>query len=198
MRRAVPVGVQYREVRAAEITGAGKLSVVASDESVDRYGDIIRVDGWELDEYRKNPIVLFGHSATDPVGTAEVRVTGKKLIADITLGAPGTTPMVDAVRALVDQKILKAVSVGFQPTKEPNEIKDPKTNEWTGGYEWVGQQLLENSIVSIPANPNALTLARSFSPEIRRALFRSASGSQLDVARAQITILRLGVADHKR
>lgn len=198
MRRAVPVGIQYREVRAAEVTGAGKLSVVASDESTDRYGDVIRVDGWDLTAYRKNPIVLFGHSARDPVGTAEVRISGKQLIADITLAAAGTTPMVDAVRALVDQKILKAVSVGFQPTKEPNEIKDPETNKWTGGYEWVGQELLENSIVSIPANPNALTLARSFSPEIRRALFRSASGSSLDVARAQITVLRLGVADRHR
>ena len=196
MRRAAPVGRQYREVRAAEVTGDGKLSVVASDETPDRYGDVIRVEGWNLDAYRKNPIVLFGHSARDPVGTADVRIVGKKLVADITLAAPGTTPMVDAVRALVAQKILKAVSVGFQPTKEPNEIKDPETNKWTGGYEWVGQELLENSIVSIPANPNALTLARSFSPEIRRALFRPASGS-LDVARAQITVLRLGVADRR-
>jgi len=196
MRRAVPAGIQYREVRAAEVTGNGTLSVVASDESPDRYGDIIRVSGWDLANYQKNPIVLFGHSARDPVGTADVHVVGKKLVADITLGPPGTTPMIDAVRALVEAKILKAVSVGFQPTKEPNEIKD-ENNKWTGGYEWVGQELLENSIVSIPANPNALTLARSFSPEIRRALFRSASGS-LDVARAQIAILRLGVANRQR
>ena len=194
--RRTPVGIQYREVRAAELTGDGVLSVVASDETPDRYGDIIRVAGWDLSSYQKNPIVLFGHSARDPVGTAAVRVSGKKLVADITLAAPGTTPMVDAVRALVAQKILKAVSVGFQPTKEPNEIKDPDTNKWTGGYEWVGQELLENSIVSIPANPNALTLARSFSPEIRRALFRPASGS-LAVARARIAILRLGVADRR-
>jgi HK97 family phage prohead protease len=196
-RRSVPVGIQYREVRSAEITGEGKLSVVASDETPDRYGDILRVSGWDISNYKKNPIVLFAHSARDPVGTADVHISGKKLIADITLAAPGTTPMVDAVRALVAQKILKAVSVGFQPTKEPNELKDPDTNKWTGGYEWVGQELLENSIVSIPANPNALTLMRSFSPEIRRALFRPASGS-LDVARAQITVLRLGVADRHR
>jgi len=101
------------------------------------------------------------------------------------------------VRSLVDQKILKAVSVGFQPTKEPNEIKHPETNAWTGGYEFIGQELLENSIVSIPANPKALSLARNFSPAVRNALFRSASGS-LDIARAQIAILRLGVADRHR
>jgi phage head maturation protease len=123
-------------------------------------------------------------------------IAGKQLIAEIQLGAEGTTPMIDAVRALVDQKILKAVSVGFQPTKAPNENKDPVTNKWTGGYEWVGQQLLENSIVSIPANPNALTLTNSFSPAVRRALFGSASG--LGVARAQIAVLRLGVANRQR
>jgi len=196
MRREPPQGVVYREVRSAEVTGPGRLRVVASDETIDRYGDIVRVSGWDLRNYRKNPIVLFGHSSRDPIGTAQMTVEDKQLIADISLGAPGTTPMIDAVRALVDQKILKAVSVGFRPTKVPNEIKDPKTNEWTGGYEFVGQELLENSIVSIPANPSALTLTNAFSPAIRRALFRSASGP-LDVARAQIAVLRLGVADRQ-
>jgi HK97 family phage prohead protease len=197
MNRAIPSGIVYREVRSAEVTGAGRLRVVASDETPDRYGDIIRASGWELGNYRKNPIVLFGHSARDPIGTAKVHVEDSELIADISLAAPGTTPMVDAVRALVDQKILKAVSVGFRPTKAPNELKDPKTNERTGGFEFVGQELLENSIVSIPANPNALTLMNSFSPAIRRALLRTASGP-LDVARAQIAVLRLGVANHQR
>jgi HK97 family phage prohead protease len=195
MFRAIPQGMQYRDVKSAEITGDGELSVVASDETPDRYGDVIRVSGWELGQYRKNPIVLFGHSARDPIGTASVYVKDKELRADIKLADAGSSPMVDAVRSLVAQKILKAVSVGFQPTKEPNEIKDPVTNKWTGGYEWVGQELLENSIVSIPANPNALSLARSFSPAVRRALFKSASG--LDVARAQIAILRLGVAGRR-
>jgi len=194
MRRAVPTGIQFREVRAVEVTGPGRLRFVASDETPDRYGDVIRVAGWQLENYAKNPIVLFGHSARDPVGTAEMSIAGKRLIADIQLGDPGTTPMIDAVRALTEQKILRAVSVGFQPTKAPNEIKDPESNKWTGGYEFVGQELLENSIVSVPANPAALALARSFSPEIRRALFRPAPGS-LDVARAQITVLRLGVTD---
>jgi HK97 family phage prohead protease len=197
VRRSVPSGIQYREVRAAEITGPDTLSVVASDETVDRYGDVLRVSGWDLSGYKKNPIVLFAHEARYPVGTSKVRIDGKQLIADITLAEPGTSDIVDAVRALVRQKILKAVSVGFQPTKEPNEIKDPDTNKWTGGYEFVGQELLENSIVSIPANPNALTLARSFSPAVRRALFQSAPGRDVQVARAQIAVLRLGVADRQ-
>jgi len=193
--RRVPQGIQFREVRSAESQGNGRMRVVASDETIDRYGDVIRVSGWDLSNYRKNPIVLFGHSARDPIGTAEVSIDKqrKELIADITFADEGTSEIVDAVRRLVDQKILKAVSVGFQPTKEPNEIKDPVTNKWTGGYEFIGQELLENSVVSIPANPSALTIARHFSPAVRRALFRSASG--LDVARAQIAVLRLGVAD---
>ena len=37
------------------------MRFVASDESVDRYGDIIRASGWQLDNFRKNPVLLFAH-----------------------------------------------------------------------------------------------------------------------------------------
>jgi len=83
--RAAPSGFQYRDVRSAAFTGPGKMRVVASDESTDRYGDIIRVSGWDLKNYRANPIVLFGHDAKSPVGTADVYVQGTQLMADITL-----------------------------------------------------------------------------------------------------------------
>jgi hypothetical protein len=30
------------------------MRFVASDESIDRYGDIVRASGWQLDKFRKN------------------------------------------------------------------------------------------------------------------------------------------------
>jgi hypothetical protein len=36
---------------------------VFSDNSVDRYGDTIDARGWVLDNYKANPVALFGHDA---------------------------------------------------------------------------------------------------------------------------------------
>ena len=37
------------------------ITLIASDESIDRDGDIISAKGWELKNYLKNPIFLWVH-----------------------------------------------------------------------------------------------------------------------------------------
>lgn len=145
----------------------GVYEFVASDESVDRYGDIISVDGWELANYKRNPIVLFQHQHSNPVGIAsKVWIEDKQLKVRIKLAAEGTSPFIDSLRKLMAQRILRAVSVGFMPTADPVYLRDP-TNDRITGLKFVGQELLENSIVSVPANANALALAKSLNiPEL--------------------------------
>jgi HK97 family phage prohead protease len=188
--------VVQRLAPSAAALDAETLSVVASDESVDRYGDVIRVSGWELDNYRANPVVLFGHDSRQIVGSSEVRVKGKKLMSDITLAAPGTSPVVDMVRALIDQKLLKAVSVGFRPTKEPNVIRDEKNDRVTG-YEFIGQELLELSLVSVPANAAALAVAKAFPVEVQRIVLAHDPEKVSEFVaqrRARIAALRSGAS----
>jgi HK97 family phage prohead protease len=128
---------------------------VMSDESVDRMGDVIQADGWSLKEFKKNPIALLGHSPDKPIGAWEnVRIEGTKLIGRLVLAAAGTSAEIDTVRSLVEQRILKAVSVGFSPLEY--------TQRDDGGYNFIKQALHECSLVSIPANPNALAIAKSF------------------------------------
>lgn len=139
----------------------GTYEYVASDETPDRYGDVIRVAGWDLRNYRKNPIILFSHQKDNPIGTAvRTWIDGKQLKVKIKLADEGTSPFIDSLRKLVDQKIVRAVSVGFLPTEEPRYIRDEK-NERIIGLEFVGQELLENSLVTVPANPAALATAKS-------------------------------------
>jgi HK97 family phage prohead protease len=139
----------------------GTYEYVASDETVDRYGDVIRVAGWELKNYRANPVVLFAHQKDNPVGIAsKVWTEGTKLMVRIKLAEEGTSPFIDTLRKLMDQKIVRAVSVGFLPTKQPNYIRDEK-NDMITGVEYIGQELLENSLVTVPANPMALQTAKS-------------------------------------
>lgn len=133
----------------------------ASDESTDRYGDVVRVAGWELANYKRNPIILFQHQSSNPVGiSTKTWIDGKRLLSRIKLAAEGTSPFIDTLRKLLAQKIIRAVSVGFMPTKDPNYIRDEKNDRVTG-LEFVGQELTEISLVSVPANTNALNLAKS-------------------------------------
>lgn len=143
-------------VRAAD-TIQRILEICISDESVDRYDSILKADGWMLDNYRKNPVVLFGHCYDElPIGKdTGVRLTdGRKLIGRPQFAPREMNPLADSTYLMLLGGYLNASSVGFLPL------------EWTfdegrNGYNIIRQELLEYSIVPVPANPNALIEARS-------------------------------------
>src|SRR5215471_17345227 len=140
---------------------ARTIRFVASDESVDRYGDIIRASGWQLDNFRNNPVLLFAHdSRQPPVGQVpSIEVVGTELIADCLFRPEGDSQLSDDVWRAVEGGFLRAASVGFTPTGPINELVDSAGN-WTG-YEFTSQELLELSVVPVPANPQALAVAKS-------------------------------------
>lgn len=170
--------------RAATLSNPDTLEYVLSDESVDRYGDIIMADGWDLRSFRKNPIALFNHNSGSIVGTWDnVRVENKRLVGRLRLAAQGTSRLVDEVRSLVAQGILKAVSVGFRAIKaEPLDKDDP---DW-GPQKYVKSELVECSVVAVPANANALQLSKALKEgaplpaEIRRQLRGKVANAQSD------------------
>jgi HK97 family phage major capsid protein/HK97 family phage prohead protease len=130
------------------------LTFVLSDATKDRMGDIIEAKGWQLDNFRSNPMALFNHNSSFPIGTWEdVKVQGGRLIGKLQLAARGTSDRIDEIISLVEQGILRAVSVGFAPL-ERKALDD-------GGVHFTKQELLETSLVSIPANPAAVQLAKA-------------------------------------
>jgi len=145
-----------RKTASGKVDGA--LSYVLSDATADRYGDVIEPSGWLLDSFRSNPVALFNHNPNHVVGNwRNVRVDGERLIGDFEPAPPGTTQVADDVRRLIDANLLRATSVGFLPHEsEPRDLKQPGL-----GTRYTRQELLETSIVSVPANPSALQLARS-------------------------------------
>ena len=60
------------------------LRFIGSNEARDRDGDIILASGWELDNYKKNPVFLWAHDYTiPPIGRAlSVEVNKKQLRFD--------------------------------------------------------------------------------------------------------------------
>ncbi len=142
------------------------IEILASDETVDRDYDIIKAKGWQVDNWLKNGALLYGHDPSSPFNVigkpvaAEVR--GSKLYVQVKLAKVGTSPTHDAVRSLIEQKILKGVSVGFKSDDyEPNEF---------GGRTFKSQELLELSVVPVPANPSARMLVKSFGEEAEKNL----------------------------
>jgi HK97 family phage prohead protease/HK97 family phage major capsid protein len=144
-----------QKTHAADVHGR---EFVLSDESVDRMGDIILSSGWQLESFNANPICLFNHSPMHPIGSWKgLRVEKGMLRGKLELAPEGTSPRIDEIRKLVDAGILRAVSVGFRPT----EMKDRTDKGIIVGFIYTKSELVETSLVSVPANPNALAVAKS-------------------------------------
>jgi HK97 family phage major capsid protein len=175
---------ENKTIYAADFSGTIKgvdsgnrtLTLVATDESRDRDGDIISIKGWRLENYLKNPVVLFAHKYDEPAiaGCVKIVKARDQLILTHKFPKKGVYPKADIVFGLYAEKIMKASSVGFIPhTWE--EIKD-EDNRTLLGRRFTSQELLEHSLVSVPANPNALllnaakTLTGRSREELRRQL----------------------------
>jgi HK97 family phage prohead protease len=151
---------------------------------VDSYGTILPVDKWDLKRYERNGIVgymhdVYGESWTksadpdDIIGKGEAFVEDEKLIVRITFEPKELNERADKIFRKVQFGTLNAVSVGFVPT-----AKGHKGNEERGEnpdvYYYNGQELLEVSVVNIPANPNAVRVKGldSSEEEMRELLSR--------------------------
>jgi len=163
MRQEPAVGKRTVKAFAPEIRSIDEQSrtieFVASTEEVDRYGDIIRVAGWKLDNYRRNPVFLWAHrSGEPPIGKCvEVRTEENPpaLVQKVEFADAETYPFASTIFNLYKGKFLRAVSVGFMPLEHPKAIRDENNDQMTG-WEFTNQELLELSAVPVPANPEAV------------------------------------------
>jgi HK97 family phage prohead protease len=130
------------------------LNFRISTETPDSYNDVIKADGWDLERFEKNPVVLWAHDHRQPpVGQAlSVGVEDGDLVASAKFADAETYAFADTVYRLLKKGFLRATSVGFFP-------KEWTYDEDRGGYNFIGQELFEFSIVPVPANPDALSLA---------------------------------------
>ena len=132
------------QTKAASDSGSFEFIISTSD--VDRQGDVIDQNGWDLTHYKSNPIVLWAHDYyAPPIGvTDDIALVDGKLVAK---GRFAPTEFAQEIRALYEAKILRTASVGFIP----KEFNGPIITK---------AELLEWSIVPVPANPMALSLAK--------------------------------------
>lgn len=129
-----------------------KMAFTITTAAVDRDGDVINPKGWQLDNFRKNPVVLWAHDYNQlPVGKAVNIVSTKDgLKAEVEFPPIGTYPFADQVHDMVQAGFLNATSVGFAP------IEHEMAKGRDRGFDFHKQELLEFSIVPVPCNPEAL------------------------------------------
>ena len=151
----------------------GRASFIASTSTSDRYGDIIDQKSWNLDGYKKNPVILLNHRQDMlPIGRASsVQVVNGQLEIDVEFD------MDDELGASVARKVekgfLTAVSVGFQPKKAAMRSELPKDHKAAGqsGMYFEDAELLEVSVVTIPANSEAIAKGhQSLVPSLERTI----------------------------
>ena len=154
------------EVRKAE-QGSREITFVASAGTRDSAGTVLNVNGWKLDRFNSNGIIGYQHKVyggwddTDNpdnvIGKGYAYVKDGQLLVDVEFEPAEINELAEKIYQKLLFGSLKAVSVGFMPVGKGQWGKDEESLDGKNPtYYYAGQELLEVSVVNIPANPNAL------------------------------------------
>jgi HK97 family phage prohead protease len=156
--------------------GSVMIRGMASTADFDRAGDSISAEAWQkggLDNFEKNPIILFNHDYDKPIGRAtglKAGPDGLELECKISKAAPAN------VAQLVKDGVLGAFSVGFR-------VKDADYIQETDGLMIKDAELFEVSVVSVPCNQSAtFSLAKSFDSTAEYEEFKKTFTNRVDLA----------------
>ena len=171
-------------VRSAMLSRFGTVSRVAeinqeersfehiiSSEKIDSHGSIIKLSGWDLNRYKDNPVVFFGHDSRSlPVGQSmrvwRDRSTKTLMSRTRFAGNDENHELAETMFKLATaspKPFLRGWSVGFMPKKwhERTDIDDEAKSKLWDPYVYTEQELWEYSLVPLPSNTDAITAARS-------------------------------------
>jgi HK97 family phage prohead protease len=130
----------------------------ASTSALGRDRNIVEPSGIETQAFRRNPVLLWQHDPTQPVGKCVgLHVADNELRATGEFAPAGVSPRSDEICALLKAGVLNSVSIGFEPTEsKPINPQHPRD-----GMHILRCELLEISIVAIPADCGALVTERA-------------------------------------
>jgi len=129
------------EVKEDVIVGA-----VASTGSMDRDEEVLDPKGWDLKNFKQAPRLLWAHDARQlPIGKiTKIGINNKGALIFDAKFADKENDFAKKVKDLMKGGFLNTFSVGFKPLERD-------------GNKYVKQELLEISVVNVPANPDAMT-----------------------------------------
>jgi HK97 family phage prohead protease/HK97 family phage major capsid protein len=131
-----------------------KIAGYANTSEKDRTGDIVLSQAWAkgIDNFRRNPILLYQHDHSKPIGKVNNITVDKKGIF-VEASVSEAAEHQHGVKTLIKDGVLKSFSVGFR-------IKDADYDKMNDTFYIKDLELLEISVVSVPANQNSLFSVR--------------------------------------
>ena len=157
-----------RKTLNASISKAGpSIDATISTETIDRDGEVLVAQGMDATEFDANPVVFYNHDYAQPIGrVTELRRGKGKVDATIEFAKRPSdfsgSYFPEFVESLVEQGIVKGISVGFVPAPGGVRKASQKDREDYGEdvrnvfSKW---KLLEVSVAPLPANGEALVSA---------------------------------------
>lgn len=146
-------------IEKADALTEGEVEFVVSTNALDAHGERINVDGIDVTDFKKNPVVLWGHDGFNlPIAKAtKIWKEDGKLMARAKFYLKDT--FANKVYNYIVDGFLNAVSIGGM------------VKEWGDDGITIEKLLMkEFSVVSVPANQEALVASKSFSGEQRAEL----------------------------
>ena len=163
---------------------AGKartFTATITTDSVDRAGEVVIPAGMNSKDYERNPVLLYEQDTLKPIGKMLKMKRGDRAIeAEFALaprpeGHAGDW-LPDTVAALLDFGALNTMSIGFLGTEARPASKADTERFGEGVRRVYGKwKLLEVSVVSIPANQDAIITA------VRKGLVSAAAVKRFGV-----------------
>jgi HK97 family phage prohead protease len=131
-------------------TDARAVAGVISTSALDRWGEVIDPAGVRWGASVK---LLWSHDPRSPIGRAErIAVDGDRVLANFRLASAGVDPTADKAHALLRDGIVDSFSVGGIAHK------------WSGN-RCTDFEVVEVSLVAVPANPDAVVTSVRNAPE---------------------------------
>lgn len=138
-----------------------EITVIGSQLGVDRDRDIVDIKTMNLKPYKTNPVVLWSHRSGElPIGKAvsiQKAAGNTQLKFKVKFATEEEYPFADTVYKLVKGGYINASSIGFAVNYEKSEYDKDR-----GGYDLNNSELLELSLVNVPANADALITQRAY------------------------------------
>jgi len=170
---------------------AREADFVASTDTVDRYDEVVDQNSWILDDYLKNPVVLFCHQRSElPIGQCtRVAVVGGKLECTIRFASKEANPRAENVWRSVVERCLRAVSVGFKSRTVRVDLRNEKEV-----YVLSDNELREISVAPIGVNPEALAKMKAKALAEAEATNAARRGEENAMSAEQIKALQDSLA----
>ena len=166
------------------------ITFVASDGSRDSAHTVLNQKGWDLRRFNANPIIGYNHEiygAWDTkdvdfvIGKGRAYVEDDVLLVDITFEPKEINELAEKVYQKILFGSLNSVSVGFLPLGKGHWGEGEEApNEARETYYYEGQELLEISVVNIPANANATRKGEDCAKDELEALRAEAEEKKLE------------------